>query len=596
MKNSILKPIFRALAASSLLGVVQAAQTQAFQRSAMEFVDAMGPGINIGNTFDVPNGDETEWGNPKVTRELIHAYKEKGFQAVRIPISWRKQFSREDPVHTIKPAFLERVKEVVDWCMEEDLVTIINIHHDGGDDGWPGAWLTIDGKHEEQAGEILKHLWTQIANTFRSYDERLIFEAFNEVRKAKRYAGVSGKQANQEDWGGQQAYFDVVNRYGRIFYDAVRATGGNNAKRYLMIPTYAAGFQPHTIRAWKTPNANDNHIIATIHCYEPGDFCLWGNRKAHDPAYAKQCLDRYFPVMKEHFIDKGIPLILGEVNATLRYYDAERLLPNHDARVRWVWQYVNEARKNRFAVVFWETGAGGMGEIDRRTCKWIHPSIIEAFIGAHKGTMTKEDAEKLAQSVKVSATAVYSKTDDVLRWKIGSDSYAKCWGQTMGFGNLNGNGVNSRYLSSDENGNLYVHAKGLGGNMLHQQFWADQSITAKRTFKAYVMKHEATPLAGRKLVFSLKALNGTTANVKGFLRIPGVKDQVHFGADIGQDGAFVATPENPVVTVEIPLPAKTDAVWRENLSGGISAELQFFPGKWNEGKKLDCVMSPIRLK
>ena len=132
--------------------------------------------------------------------------------------------------------------------------------------------------------------------------------------------------------------------------------------------------------------------------------------------------------------------------------------------------------------------------------------------------------------------------------------------------------------------------------MLHQQFWADQSITAKRTFKAYVMTHEATPLAGRKLVFSLKALNGTTANVKGFLRIPGIKDQVHFGADIGQDGAFVATPENPVVTVEIPLPAKTDAVWRENLSGGISAELQFFPGKWNEGKKLDCVMSPIRLK
>ena len=219
-----------------LAGGAAAAQ---FSRSAMEYVQDMGPGINIGNTLDVPKGDEVEWGNAKISHELIKLYKDKGFEVVRVPISWRRQFDRNDPKNIINPAFLARIKQVVDWCLAEDLITIINIHHDGGDDGWPGAWLTIDGKHEDQADAILRNLWTQIAMTFRNYDERLIFEGFNEVRKAKQYAGPSGKEKGQEDWAGKPEYFAVIDRYAKTFYDAVRATGGNNAKRYLMVPTYA---------------------------------------------------------------------------------------------------------------------------------------------------------------------------------------------------------------------------------------------------------------------------------------------------------------------------------------------------------------------
>lgn len=576
-----------------LAGGAAAAQ---FSRSAMEYVQDMGPGINIGNTLDVPKGDEVEWGNAKISHELIKLYKDKGFEVVRVPISWRRQFDRNDPKNIINPAFLARIKQVVDWCLAEDLITIINIHHDGGDDGWPGAWLTIDGKHEDQADAILRNLWTQIAMTFRNYDERLIFEGFNEVRKAKQYAGPSGKEKGQEDWAGKPEYFAVIDRYAKTFYDAVRATGGNNAKRYLMVPTYAAGYQDNTIKAWKSPNPADNHIIATLHCYEPGDFCIWGNRKAYDAKHTQNRLDQLFPKMKAHFTDNGIPLILGELNADIRYYDAEHLQPNEDARIRWIWHYTNEARKYGFPIILWESGGSkGMGLIDRFKIKWANEAFVDAFLGAARGTMDEAGAIELAKKAKVSLSSIYEKTDEVLRWKIASDSYARVWGQTMGFGNLNGGGVCMRYLSSDDKGNLIVNTKGQGGNMLHQQFWADQSVTARRTYKAYVVTHGDTPLAGRKLCFTLTARNGSTAFVQGFFRIPGIKDTIPFGADWGKPGCLVATPDNPVRHVEVPIPP-TEAVWKAASSGGISMELKFFPGPWNSGKALDCVLSPITLK
>ena len=367
-------------------------------------------------------------------------------------------------------------------------------------------------------------------------------------------------------------------------------------KRYLMVPTYAAGYQDNTIKAWKSPNPADNHIIATLHCYEPGDFCIWGNRKAYDAKHTQNRLDQLFPKMKAHFTDNGIPLILGELNADIRYYDAEHLQPNEDARIRWIWHYTNEARKYGFPIILWESGGSkGMGLIDRFKVKWANEAFVDAFLGATRGTMDEAGAIELAKKAKVSLSSIYEKTDEVLRWKIASDSYARVWGQTMGFGNLNGGGVCMRYLSSDDKGNLIVNTKGQGGNMLHQQFWADQSVTARRTYKAYVVTHGDTPLAGRKLCFTLTARNGSTAFVQGFFRIPGIKDTIPFGADWGKPGCLAATPDNPVRHVEVPIPP-TEAVWKAASSGGISMELKFFPGPWNSGKALDCVLSPITLQ
>ena len=117
-----------------------------FSRSAAEFVKSIDLGINIGNTLDCPSGNETEWGNRPVTRSLLRLYKAKGVNAVRLPVTWRRQFSVDDPKHEIRPVFLDRVQEVVDMCIAEGFVTILDIHHDGGSEGWPEEWLTIDGQ------------------------------------------------------------------------------------------------------------------------------------------------------------------------------------------------------------------------------------------------------------------------------------------------------------------------------------------------------------------------------------------------------------------------------------------------------------------
>ena len=165
--------LFAALAGSAL-----AATPAPFSRSAVDFVrDEIHVGINIGNTLDVPSGNETDWGNAKITRELIHAYRAKGFDTVRVPVTWSRRFDHDAPGHPIEPAFLARVKEVVGWCLDEGLVTIVNIHHDGGDSGPPFSWLTIDGDpaHEAAAEEILRDLWTQIAQAFAGAGERLVF-------------------------------------------------------------------------------------------------------------------------------------------------------------------------------------------------------------------------------------------------------------------------------------------------------------------------------------------------------------------------------------------------------------------------------------
>ena len=596
LASSFLRLPFTIVCATSCLAAALADSQSPFSRSATDFVrDEIHIGVNIGNTLDVPSGNETDWGNVPITRELVHAYRAKGFDTIRIPISWRKQFDRDDPAHTIRPEFLARVKEVAGWCLDEGFVTIVNIHHDGGDDGWPGAWLTIDGQHEPQAERILADLWTQIATAFRDAGERLVFESFNEVRKAKRYAGTNGKQAGQEDWNGSPAYCDQVNRYAKVFYDAVRATGGSNARRYLMVPTYGAAFSENSCSLWRSPDPADNHIIADIHCYEPGDFCLWGNRKKYDKTHVQRRLDEFFPRFRRCFTEKGIPLVLGEINADLRFYDDERREPNDDARIRWAAHYVREARRYGFPCIVWETGGvGGMGIIDRRTLEWTHGRLADTFVAAGRGTLTDEQVEAWAKEVFVPhVEPVYTESDTLLRWQIGGTSgdYASCWGQTMGYGNLNGNGAVLRYFSATPEGALLVDTKGAGGNMVHQQFWADQSPASRKAWTAYVKTHSDFSAKGRMLRFTLKARNGTSALLSGFFTIPGIKGKIEFGADPGKPGCVLATPEKPVVTVELPLPEGTlDAKGK-----GIGAELKFIPGAWGQNRPLDAELSPIEI-
>lgn len=361
-------------------GVAFRCPEAAFTRTASEFVRTIDLGINIGNTFDVPSGNEVEWGNRPVTRDLIRLYRAKGINAVRLPVTWRSQFSVDDPAHRIRPEFLDRVQEVVDWCLAEGMVTVLNLHHDGGGEDWPKAWLTIDGRNEDRANQVLADIWLQIAKRFRDYGENLVFEAFNEIRKARSHPGEDGQQAGQEDWSGKPLYCRTVNRYAKTFYDTVRATGGNNALRYLVIPTYAATDYEPSCRAWVHPNPADDHVMVSIHAYEPVGFTLFGD----DPHYNRETFgkrfDEVFALFRELFLSKGVPVVIGEVNADLRFYDAEKTMPNDADRVNWAKHYGFVAGRAGCPCFLWEPGGKvGMGLVDRANLTWTHPEIVEAF-------------------------------------------------------------------------------------------------------------------------------------------------------------------------------------------------------------------------
>ena len=351
-----------------------------FSRSATEFVKDISLGINIGNTLDCTSANELDWGCQRITKSLFRLYREKGINAVRVPVTWKNQFSRDDPEHRISKAFLDRVQDVVDMCLAEGMIAILNTHHDAGGAGWPDEWIAVDGANEDAMNAVLADVWRQIATRFRDYGERLVFEGFNEVRKTTAYSGYDGQQSGIDDWGGKPSYCEVVNRFAKTFYDTVRATGGNNSSRYLLIATYAATDNESSCLAWRHPSPGDDHVMVSIHAYEPVWFCIWGD----DPKYNEQefgkCFENAFGTLKRVFSDKGVPVIIGEVNADMRFYDEAKTIPNDEDRVNWARHYAREAARYGFPCFLWDNGYDrGMGLVNRRDVEWSHPEIIDAF-------------------------------------------------------------------------------------------------------------------------------------------------------------------------------------------------------------------------
>lgn len=385
MGGMMMRKFFQVLVTGVAVGVLggmpgTASGSVGFSESAASFVSRIDLGINIGNTFDTPSGNELEWGAQRVTRSLIRLYKTKGINAVRLPVTWTKHFDVDDPAHRIRPAFLDRIQDVIDICLDEDMIVLVNLHHDGGSEGWPKEWLTIDGRNEDRADRVLADLWRQIAVRFRDYDARLVFESFNEIRKAKSHPGEDGQQAGKDDWSGKPLYCRTVNRYAKTFYDTVRATGGNNAKRYLLIPTYAATDWEPTCREWIHPNPQDDHVMVSIHAYEPGWFCLWSERTNYDRADFQRRFDEVFPMLKRVFADAGVPVVIGEVMACERFVGGDKACPNIADRINWAKHYGFEAGRYGFPCFLWDpSGEHYMGLVDRSELTWTHPEIIDGF-------------------------------------------------------------------------------------------------------------------------------------------------------------------------------------------------------------------------
>jgi endoglucanase len=323
-------------------------------------------GWNLGNSLEVP-GDETGWGNPKTTKAFIDSVKKAGINAVRLPCSWNSHL--EDASNAkINTSWFARVKEVVGYCVANDMYVIVNIH-------WDGGWLENNPTYAMQktVNAKQKAFWEQIAMYFRDYDEHLLFAGTNEVH-------VEGNPTAEN--------FEVQLSYNQTFVNAVRSTGGKNSYRNLIVQAYVTNIDYAVSNLIMAADSVQSRLLTEVHYYDPWDFCgletdaswattksLWGKDFAQYGTISNWGQEDYllgqFQKMKTNFVDKGYPVILGEFAATRRSNLTGDALVHHLASRAYFHQYVAQQSKNYGLVPFyWDngvTGNFGCGLFDRNT-------------------------------------------------------------------------------------------------------------------------------------------------------------------------------------------------------------------------------------
>lgn len=331
--------------------------------SAAEIVKDMKIGWNLGNTLDCYNVTwevsdfETAWGNPRTTKAMIDTVKKAGFNAVRIPVSWNEHMNG----NKIDGDWLNRVNEVVDYVIDNDMYAIINVHHDDY------TWLNPSKADEAAVKAKLVSIWEQLSDRFKDYDQHLLFEGMNEPR-------IIG---GQDEWtGGTAEEREVINHLFQAFVDTVRKSGGNNSSRALIITSHAASIEADAVNDIVVPD--DDRIIVSIHYYSPWDFAGGENGKSDWGSDSeKKELDKGFDFLKSKFIDKGVPVIIGEFGATNKNNDS--------VRASYMEYYVKSAKSRGITCFIWDNGTKDeFGLLDRNSLTWYFKNVVDAAVKGAK--------------------------------------------------------------------------------------------------------------------------------------------------------------------------------------------------------------------
>lgn len=350
-----------------------AASTSGIMATATEIGSQMYPGWNLGNTLEATGsglGAETYWQKTRTSQAVIDFVKEQGFRSIRIPCSW--DIHSDVATGVIDAAWMARVREVVDYCIHAGLYVELNNHWDNG---WievlgfsksSSRYEAVDEEWIQNKITRLKDLWTQIATEFRDYDEHLLFAGLNEP--FQEYNLFSTRH---------ETLTPILARYNRAFVEAVRATGGNNTTRTLVVqgPSTSMASTINYYHVADLPEA-PGHLMVECHFYEPYQLCgmtddaswgkaiyFWGaqnlvsgsdrnSNASNDDTFVKS----QFRAMKEKFADQGYPVLIGEYGALWRSIDANQT--EHDASIRFYHRTVNEEAVNCGMIPFvWDTNA-----------------------------------------------------------------------------------------------------------------------------------------------------------------------------------------------------------------------------------------------
>lgn len=323
--------------------------------SSFDLVAEMGVGWNLGNSFDVTSRDKTFWGNPLPSKSIIDAVRTMGFKTLRVPVTWGFNQSDNAP-YTIEQSYLEEVQKVVDYGFQNQMHVIINVHHDN-------EWVRPDIDNAVETKARLSSLWTQVATHFIEYNDSLIFETLNEPRL----------EGTAEEWaGGTPAGRGYINEFNKAAVDAIRATGANNEKRHIMIPTWAASTVPAAMDDLVIPN-NDSKIIISLHSYFPWPFAgeasvSWGSE--NDKTALRGELER---IRQKWVVERSRPVILGE------WGSIEDNPPQ--SRIEYAGFYVREAAARGLLTVVWDDG-GMFRMYNRHAMQWDYDEIASTIVSA----------------------------------------------------------------------------------------------------------------------------------------------------------------------------------------------------------------------
>ena len=399
--------------------------------TATDAVKNMGVGWNLGNTLDSNSGDinnmwiecwssrtpsdyETAWGQVITTPELIKMMKDAGFNAIRVPVTWYPHMEAtfnsvkyvsstqtltpwdrtNDPIGTkIQKAWMQRVHEVVDYVISQGMYCILNIHHDTGSANT--AWLIASESDYAQQKDCFMAIWQQIAEDFKDYDEHLLFEGYNEMLDPYRsWNFASFETPSRYDNTVATSAYNAINSFAQSFVDVVRATGGNNSQRNLIVSTYSASsgagsWNQHLqdpLKYMKRPNDEvENHIIFEVHSY----------LDIKDLNDTKNVVNQMISALKSYLVAKGAPVIIGEWGTSVK--DGYALYRQN--MLSFARYFVEQTKANDIGTFYWM----GLSDGEHRSVpEFNQTDLKDAIIKGYYGD----------QGYTAIRPSIYQKSDD----------------------------------------------------------------------------------------------------------------------------------------------------------------------------------------
>lgn len=325
---------------------------------SMEYVKAMGSGWNLGNSMESiltdendPDKGEESWGNPKVTKELLQAVKNKGFNCIRIPLTFARRYTvnenaKENEIkYVINRDYLNRAREIIDWALDDGFYVMTNIHHDS----W--IWLkNWDGDTSSEEYRMYTDFWKQLAETFKDESDKLCFETINEY---------------SPEATGEMTANDKVMAVNKSAYDIIRQSGGKNGTRMIVIPSLYHNHEEANSSVLHDflKTLDDENIIATVHYYSEWVYSANLGRTGFDEDLfgngnytPRDSVDAFMKTLREQFLSEGIGVITSEYGL-LGYDQGENCLQTGEELK--YYDYINaKARENNVCLMFWDNGSG----------------------------------------------------------------------------------------------------------------------------------------------------------------------------------------------------------------------------------------------